>query len=106
MVMNKDDIPDKLLTSVNLPLGLTDSTLIKRRTTFAPTDAHLHLLKQSCGPSATKKSNPDKSKRKDNPGVTTPARKLKKTSSKSPIPKPGAVEVDSEDFEETATGNL
>jgi hypothetical protein len=107
MVMNKDDIPDKLMTSVSLPLGLTASTLIKGRRTFAPTDAHLNLLKQSCGTSASKKSNPDKSKRKDHPEVTTPAKKLKKTSSKNPTLKPETVAVDdsSEDSEETETGN-
>ena len=55
MVMNNDEIPDKLVTSAHLPLGLTVNSLNKKQTTFEAIEKHQKLLQESCVPSSIKK---------------------------------------------------
>ena len=89
MVMNDDEIPDKLVTSVHLPLGLTVSSLNKKQTTFEAIEKHQKLLQESCRPaSPIKKSKTEASKRKDQPttDVSSPKKKKKNTGKRTKTP--------------------
>jgi len=88
MVMNDEEIPDKLVTSVHLPLGLTVSSLNKKQTTFEAIEKHQKLLQERCGPSSIKKSKTEASKRKDQPttDVSSPKKKKKNTGKRTKTP--------------------
>jgi hypothetical protein len=117
MVMNDDEIPDELVTSVHLPLGLTVSSLNKKQTTFEAIEEHQKLLKESCDPSSPNKIKVKVSKRKDPPSsdVSTPSKNTKKENQKkivqnssSSSSKPMATEVvddSASDSEKTETGD-